>query len=534
MSIQWRRYDLTEEAVDQISEWVQETCDRHGVQKREKQRIRLSVEEVLLRIRKHGGEETVSVEAGIGARLGRQVLLLRYAGGACDPTDYDEDDWASRIRGNLGISPVYSRRGDSNRVSFTLTQRAKLGGTGSILAAAAAAAALGLLGPLLPEALRTGLDSMLLSPLTNAFLGLLNTFAELMIAFAICSGILGMGDSSTLAKTGKTFLIQIVLLCTAASALAALLAAPALRPEMSAAAQSHFTQAGKIGEMLFAILPSDPVTPFLSGNTLQIIVIAMFLGAGLLALGERARHIRDIVEEGTQLFAQMMMAVCRLIPLYVFTALLRQFWSGGAREILSVWKPVALIAGISVLFLLLMLLFTAWQTRCPASLLLHKLAPPCLVAFTTCSSIAAFQPSMDAGRDELGIDPAFLRFAFPIGSVMYMPMVSLGLVVMSVHFAREYGVAVNLSWFIMAVVTASLLAIAIPPLPGAGLMIFSTLFAQLGIPAEALLLAALMNVMLDYIITGGNNAALLLELTREAEHLHMLDRTVLLKRGNET
>ncbi len=60
-------------------------------------------------------------------------------------------------------------------------------------------------------------------------------------------------------------------------------------------------------------------------------------------------------------------------------------------------------------------------------------------------------------------------------------------------------------------------------------MIFSTLFAQLGIPPDALVLATLMYVPLDYAIAGGDIAALLLELTREAGQLKILDRTTLLK-----
>lgn len=224
-----------------------------------------------------------------------------------------------------------------------------------------------------------------------------------------------------------------------------------------------------------------------------------------------------------------MSAICSLVPVYVFTALLRQFWFSDMGDVLSVWKPVALITLFTMLYLLAALLITAWQTHCPVGLLLKKVLPPFLLALTASSSMAAFQTSMDTGRDKLGIDPAFLRFAYPIGNVMYMPIVSIALSVFAVHFASVYGVGVSLSWFVAAALTASLLAIAVPPLPGAGLMIFSTLFAQLGIPEEALLFAALMYIPLDYVATGGNVGALLLELTREAGGMNLLDREKLLR-----
>ena len=149
--------------------------------------------------------------------------------------------------------------------------------------------------------------------------------------------------------------------------------------------------------------------------------------------------------------------------------------------------------------------------------------PAFMAAFTTASSIAAFGHSMEAG-DQLGVDKSFMRFAYPIGSVMFMPAAAIFLSVFTIFFAEEYGIVINIPWLVTAVITVSLLSIAVPPLPGSGLMIFSTLFAQLGIPADALLLAALMYVPLDYAIAGGDIAALLSELTRQAERAGILNR----------
>ena len=133
---------------------------------------------------------------------------------------------------------------------------------------------------------------------------------------------------------------------------------------------------------------------------------------------------------------------------------------------------------------------------------------------------------METGKEKLGIDPSFLQFAYPIGTVMYMTGPAICLTVFCVYFAIQYGVAVNASWLIAAVFIPSLLAIAVPPLPGSGLMIFSTMYAQLGIPAEALLLTTLMYVVLDHFGAGGDIAALLIELTQEAGDLHRSDRNI--------
>ena len=51
-------------------------------------------------------------------------------------------------------------------------------------------------------------------------------------------------------------------------------------------------------------------------------------------------------------------------------------------------------------------------------------------------------------------------------------------------------------------------------------MIFSTMYAQPGIPAEALLLTTLMYVVADYFVAGGDIAALVIVQSSEAGDLH--------------
>ena len=136
--------------------------------------------------------------------------------------------------------------------------------------------------------------------------------------------------------------------------------------------------------------------------------------------------------------------------------------------------PCLLYIVLFALFLLISLIMASRRLHTPARRLAKLVAPPSLVAFTTASSIAAFQSSMETGKEKLGIDPSFLQFAYPIGNVIFMPGAAICLTVFSVYFAIEYGVAVNASWLIVCIFISTLLAIALPPLPGSGLMIFST------------------------------------------------------------
>ena len=310
------------------------------------------------------------------------------------------------------------------------------------------------------------------------------------------------------------------------SAFTLMITAPFLRLNAAPVSQGE-SQLEKIAELLFNILPNNPVLPFLGGNTLQIVVLAIFIGVILLILGERARHVCIIIEECAIVFQMMMEQVCRLMPLFVFVSFLRQIWSGSATQILGLWKPFALFLLASGLISAITLAAVSARLKIAPSLLLKKTLPASLLGFSTASSMASYSASKDACENKLGVHPRLFDFGFPIGIVLYMPSVVVTFAVLSVWMAEVYGIQVNLSWYLMAFILSVTLAVAAPPTPGAMLTCSGILITQLNIPSDALILAFTLDVVLDYFMTGVNILMIQLELTAQADQLHMLDQDIL-------
>lgn len=527
MSLKWTEYELNAYAIDDISEAIDQFLNGAGVERRNILRIRLTLEEMLLRVRDMK-EPPQRVSLGLGKQFGKMAVSLKYEGGPFDPTEGEADNWNDRILISAGLSPAWNYRGKTNTLSLRLEGTA--GGHGTlfyILIAALAAFILGAAGYFLPQSLKAAVDEVLLAPLMKGFLGLLNTFAGIMIGFTIISGLLGVGDSAALGKIGKGLLLRLFILCLIISAFALCFAAVFLHLDISSGGAGGPSQISLISEMIFGILPTDPVSPFLNCNTMQIIVIALLAGMALLTLTERGQHLRVLVEEGTALTQLITSGICRLIPLFVFIALLRQIWSGAAAQLLTLWKPLLLIISCGLITAGALILFTALQVKCSPRMLLKKLMPPFLIAFTTASSISAFSTGMETCGKKLGVERSFLEFALPVGSVIYMPVSLCMLSVLSCSLADIYSLQTDPAWFIMAWLAATLLSIAVPPIPGAALTIYSILFAQLGIPSEALLLAAALDVVTDFFDTGFNVLLLNLEMVREAHIMDRIDRKVL-------
>ena len=101
---------------------------------------------------------------------------------------------------------------------------------------------------------------------------------------------------------------------------------------------------------------------------------------------------------------------------------------------------------------------------------------------------------------------------------------AVGFFVLALGLAEFYGVSISLPWVVTGVLTASLLAIAAPPVPGGSLTCYTVLLTQLGIPAEAVGLAVAGNVILDFFMTSCGISCLQSELILSANKLGMLDR----------
>ncbi len=526
MSLVYKDYTLNEAAVDTVSAAVQDYLNKLNAESHSVQRIRLTVEELLLNIQSHYGNG-IKISVGLGKQFGRHIFRLRYEAEPFDPSKSGENPLTDDMMRSLGLFPAWSCRGKTNTVSLVLANRPKRGMLFYILPAAAAAVVLGVLGSIIPENVQAAVNDSVLSPVSNGFLGLLNTFGGLMILFTLCSGILEMGDTATLGRTGKSVLSRFIGISFAISAATVVVVLPFVSLNFSSGGQEQVSVFDQIIRMFFDILPTNIIDPFRNGNTLQIIVIALFIGCALLAVGERGSRVRGPIVDSAALFQRIVSFVCALVPLFVFSMLLQLIWSGQASVLISVLKPLILIVVLTVIITVTVLIISSFRLKCSPMLLIKKVFPAFMVAFTTASSVSAFQIGMETCEKKLGIKQSFV---YPLGSVIYMPTSVILLPVLVCTFAETYQIAVGIPWLIMAVVTSTLMMIATPPIPGGDILCYSVLFSSLGIPAEAIVMATAVGVVYDYLGTGANVILLILRITCDAQRLDNLDRDTLLSK----
>ena len=524
MTVETSEYTLDEAALDRVSEEIGTWLESLGLSGREIVRFRLTMEELLLRVREHGAAAR-RIRLTKRSSFGRRTLLLRYDGDAFDPTAASGDEWSVDILARLGLAPSWSYHNGVNTIRLCPPKAPGRGQLFQLAVAVALAAALGGLGSFLPAEVREQVILLLLNPLSDAFLGLLGTFAGIMVFLTVASSIVGAGSIGAVNRMARTVFASIVAVVLCVSFATAALAWPFARLRTGAGAGGGDLKS--VSEMIFNILPRDPVSPFQTGNIMQILVLAIAVGLVLILLDERGKAVRGLIDDCGTVVNTIMEYVCRLIPVFVLCSLLRQIWSGILWKLMEMWKPVGTYCAVCLALSAIALILTALRTRCSPILLLRKVLPASLIAFSTASSLAAYTTATDTCENRLGINRRLIDFAYPIVNVMYMPAGSVVLNVISIYLAMHYKVATSASWFVECAMLCAILALAAPPVPGSFLMLLAILNDQLGIPSEGMLQAVAMMIVLDFFLGLFDVLLKQLLLVWQADRLRMLNLKVL-------
>lgn len=120
-------YTLTNAAIDEISERVGDFLAGQKTAEKDRLRIRLSLEDILLNWQGHFGEGTVCT-LRYGRQFGRAFLALEVPGEPFDPLPQEEDEfggWSGRMLSGMGLRPMFSYAGGRNRVVLKLKKAKK-------------------------------------------------------------------------------------------------------------------------------------------------------------------------------------------------------------------------------------------------------------------------------------------------------------------------------------------------------------------------------------------------------------------------
>ncbi len=163
-------------------------------------------------------------------------------------------------------------------------------------------------------------------PFGTIFVNLLKFIVVPVVLLSMIDGIISMGDMKKVGSVGwKTvayFLVTTAAACVIGLVFANIFLNAGLFPTDLALTDGQTwdgATSANFMDTLVAIFPSNMWKSFTDANMLQVIVIALMFGGGILAAGEKGKLAQDLVSSLYSVIDRVMAFIISLSPIGVFT-----------------------------------------------------------------------------------------------------------------------------------------------------------------------------------------------------------------------
>lgn len=313
-----------------------------------------------------------------------------------------------------------------------------------------------------------------------------------LVFVSLVNGAASMGDIKKLGKVGgKTMVFYLV---TTAVAIViglgmAFIFNPGIGLDMGAISTVEVTASeGKgLAQVLYEMVPRNPIQALAEGNMLQIIVFAIMTGIALTLIGEKGKKILELFEQFNELVMKLVSMVMVLAPFGVLCLVARTFGQVGVAAVVPLIKCVAAVYIALAIHLVVVYggMLKSLSSLSPVRFF-KKIFPAMAIAFSTASSSATLPVTMDLTVNKIGASKDISSFALPLGATINMDGTAIYQGVSAVFIAQVYGIDVTPSMALMIVLSATLASIGTAGVPGAGAIMLSMVLQTVGLPLEGL------------------------------------------------
>ena len=345
-------------------------------------------------------------------------------------------------------------------------------------------------------------------PFGDLFIRLIRMVVVPLVFATLVAGAAGISDVSKLGRVAIKTLV-IFMLTSAIAVIFGLLIANIIDPGIGLTLSTEGLKAAQVKapsfvQTLLDIVPINPMESFAKGSILQIIFFAIMFGFCLNFLGEKGRPVYHFFDIVGNLMIHMTQVVMRYAPIGVFALMAVVVSQHGLAVLLPLGKLIlASFIATALLVILIYIPIVMFVIRIPVMDYFKGIFEPWLIAFTTCSSAAAMAANLVASR-RLGATNSIASFAVPLGNTINMNGTTVYMGVCAVFAAQIYDLPLTIGDQVIVVITGVLAAVGTAGVPGAGLIMSTLVFTQIGIPLEVIALIAGVDRVLDMIRTSIN------------------------------
>ena len=337
---------------------------------------------------------------------------------------------------------------------------------------------------------RPELTTQYIKPIGTIFINLLKFIVVPIVLLSLICGMISMKDIRKVGAIGwKTIVYyMITTLIAIVIGLAVANIFKGAFPLLDTTGAEYTANSSNFMDTIVNIFPSNLWAPLVNATMLQVIVIALFIGAGILLVGEKAQPMVAVVESAYEVFMKIMMLIIKCSPIGVFCLMVNVVAVNGP----AIVGSLAIVLGVAYLgYILHMIIVYSVAVKSMAGMnpvsFFRNMIPAIIFAFTSTSSVATL-PLTKECSDKMGANPEYSSFILPLGATINMDGTAIYMGVATIFIATCYGVSLSLSQMLAVVLTATLASIGTAGVSGAGMIMLAMVLEAVGLPVEGIAL----------------------------------------------
>jgi Na+/H+-dicarboxylate symporter len=330
-------------------------------------------------------------------------------------------------------------------------------------------------------------------PFGTIFLNLIKFIVVPIVLTSIISGVISMQDIRKVGSIGwKTVVYYMI--TTACAVVIGLVFANIFKGSFGLLQTSDLeyevTSSVSFMDTLVNIFPSNIIQPMADASMLQVIVIALFFGFGIILAGEKGQPLAKGIQSLADVSMIIMELILKLSPIGVFCLITPVVATNGP-QILGSLAMVLLTAYICYIVHAVVVYSLTVKTMAGLSPLtfFKGMAPAMVMAFSSASSVGTLPLNLECA-EKLGAKKDIASFVLPLGATINMDGTAIYQGVCAVFIATCFGINLTLSQMITIVLTATLASIGTAGVPGAGMVMLAMVLQSVGLPVEGIALVA--------------------------------------------
>lgn len=346
-----------------------------------------------------------------------------------------------------------------------------------------------------------------INPIGTLFINLIKMVIVPLVFTSLVVGASGLGDIKKMGRVGgKT--IAYFLATTAFAVILGLIIGNLFGVgkgfQIEGAAEFTPPESTDTITTLLNIIPTNPINALATGNMLQIIAFALFIGGGITIVGKAAEPVKHFFEGAAEVMYKIVGGIMILAPYAVFCLMTNVIAINGPKIlgaflvlILAVY--LACIAHAVIVYSSTVKLLGKYS---PIKFFKHMI-PAMTFAFTTASSSATLPFTMESSRKH-GVSLPIRSFVLPLGATINMDGTAAFQGICALFIAHVYGLNLSILQQLQIVLLATLASIGTAGVPGAGTVMLGMVLTQVGLPIEGVGLIMGVDRILDMIRTTIN------------------------------